>query len=164
MKIEIKLNVNNEDHVISVEPRKLLIELLREDLGLLGTKEGCGTGDCGACTILINGEAVNSCLVLAVDSHGKQITTVEGLSRTQNLDPLQTNFIKSGAIQCGFCTPGMLMSAKAMLNENPNPTKNDIREAIAGNLCRCTGYHRIVQAIGQSALMEVKDHTGSHEK
>ena len=147
--MEIELNLNNRNLVVSIEPQKLLIELLREDFGLTGTKEGCGTGDCGACTVLIDGEAMNSCLVLAADVHGKKVTTVEGLSTNNGLDPLQDSFIENGAIQCGFCTPGMLLSAKAMLNENSNPSEAEIKEGIAGNLCRCTGYQKIIKAIAQ---------------
>ncbi len=147
MKIDIEVNINGEHHDMAVEPQKLLSELLREDLGLTGTKEACGMGDCGACTVLLDGKTVNSCLVLAVDAHGKRVVTVEGLGNAQGLHPLQRSFIEKGGIQCGFCTPGMLMSAKALLDENPNPSLSEIGEGISGNLCRCTGYQKIMEAI-----------------
>jgi len=133
---------------------KTLVQLLRDDAGLTGTKEGCGEGDCGACTVLLGGVPVNSCLVLASEADGKEILTVEGLSREWGLHPLQQAFVEEGAVQCGYCIPGMLLSAKALLDENPAPTEAEIRGAIAGNLCRCTGYVRIVQAI-QSAVTKM---------
>lgn len=151
MKIAIEVTVNGERHAISVEPQKLLSELLREDLGLTGTKEACGMGDCGACTVLLDGKAVNSCLVLAVDTNRKSIVTVEGIGDAQGLHPLQKSFIERGGIQCGFCTPGMLMSAKALLDETPAPSIPEIREGISGNLCRCTGYQKIIEAILDAA-------------
>ena len=139
---------------LSGEPRDLeeLLELLREDAGWTGTKEGCGEGDCGSCTVLLDGQPVNACLVLASEADGKEVLTVEGLSREWELHPLQQAFVEEGAVQCGFCIPGMLLAAKALLDENPSPTEAEIRSAIAGNLCRCTGYVRIVQAI-QSAVV-----------
>jgi carbon-monoxide dehydrogenase small subunit len=149
--MEIKITINGQRHKLSMPPHRLLSELLREDLGLTGTKEACGMGDCGACTVLLEGQAVNACLVLAVDAHGKELVTVEGLGNEEDSDPLQKSFIEKGAIQCGFCTPGMLMSAKALLSENPDPTIPEIKEAIAGNLCRCTGYIRIVEAVRGAA-------------
>ena len=147
MKHNIQLNVNREIYDVYVEPRRRLIDVIRDDIGLTGTKEGCGSGDCGACTVLIDGKPVNSCLVLAIDAKGKSIVTIEGLSNGGKLHPVQEAFIKYGAIQCGYCTPGMILSAKALLDENPNPAEEEVREAIAGNLCRCTGYVKIVKAI-----------------
>ncbi len=148
----ITLRINGEVHVFNHVPApKTLVQLLRDDAGLMGTKEGCGEGDCGACTVLVDGEPVNSCLVLAAEADGKEVLTVEGLSREWELHPLQQAFVDEGAVQCGFCTPGMLLAAKALLDENPSPTEAEIRGAIAGNLCRCTGYVRIVQAIQSAA-------------
>lgn len=147
MKQLIQLTVNGEPHEVRVEPWKTLLEVIRDDIGLTSAKEACSTGECSACTVLLNGKPVNSCLVLAVEAQGKEISTIEGLSEGSKLHPLQDAFIKHGAIQCGFCTPGMLLSAKALLDENPQPTEEEIREAISGNLCRCTGYNKIVEAI-----------------
>ena len=147
MNKQIRLKVNGEPYELLVEPRKTLLDAIREDLCLTGTKKGCDTGDCGACTILINGMPVNSCLVLAVDAQDKDITTIEGIAQDGQLHPLQEAFINHGAIQCGFCTPGMILSAKALLDNNPRPTELEVRKAIAGNLCRCTGYDKIVRAI-----------------
>ncbi|MCX6150595.1 MAG: (2Fe-2S)-binding protein [Ignavibacteriales bacterium] len=150
MKISFKLN--NEQVNIEVQPNRRLLDLLREDLGLTGTKEGCSIGECGACTVLINGKAVNSCLVLAVQVDGTEILTVEGLTQNGGLHKLQENFLKYGSIQCGFCTPGMLMSAYALFLENPDPTEDEIKEAISGNLCRCTGYKQIIEAVKESSM------------
>jgi len=147
MKQLIQLTVNGEPHEVRVEPWKTLLEVIRDDIGLTSAKEACSTGECSACTVLLNGKPVNSCLVLAVEAQGKDILTIEGLSEGSKLHPLQDAFIRHGAIQCGFCTPGMLLSAKALLDENPQPTEEEIREAISGNLCRCTGYNKIVEAI-----------------
>lgn len=147
MKHQIQLLVNGESYDILAEPRHTLLKVLREDLGLTGTKRGCDTGDCGACTVLMNGRPVNSCLVLAVEANGKEITTIEGLAYGDQLHPLQEAFIQCGAIQCGYCTPGMILSAKALLDENPNPSEYEVKRAIAGNLCRCTGYVKIIKAI-----------------
>ena len=144
---QLALKVNGKLHSLTVEPNRTLLEVLREDLGLTGTKQACDTGGCGACTVIIDGRPVYSCLVLAADCEGKDILTIEGLASDGNLHPIQEAFIKYGAIQCGFCTPGMVMSAKALLDENPEPTEQDVRKAIAGNLCRCTGYAKIVEAI-----------------
>ena len=144
---EITLSVNGSPFALEVKVSRVLVDVLRDDLGLTGTKEGCGTGDCGACTVLIDGRPVNSCLVLAVEADGKEVTTVEGLSKDGKLDPLQEAFVEEGAVQCGFCSPGMLMTSKGLLAENPSPTEQEVRKAIAGNLCRCTGYVRIVNAI-----------------
>ena len=144
---QIRLLVNGARHQIEVEPRETLLEVLRERLSLTGTKEGCGTGDCGACTVLLDGKPVTSCLVLAVSVEEKEIVTIEGLSGNGDLHPIQQAFVDHGAIQCGFCTPGMVLSAKALLDKNPRPSKREVREAIAGNLCRCTGYEKIIEAI-----------------
>ena len=147
MKHKICFTINGEVKEIEVEPNKTLLKMIREDLDLIGAKEGCGAGECGACTILVDNEPVNSCLVLAVEADGKEVLTVEGLSDGTNLDPLQESFIKHNAIQCGYCTPGMVMSVKALLNRNPHLTEEDAKEALAGNLCRCTGYQRIIHAV-----------------
>jgi len=147
MKHELKLTVNGEPYHLMIEPRTILLELLREELDLTGTKEGCSCGMCGACTVLVDGKAVKSCLVLALQVQGKEVTTIEGLAKGEQLHALQDSFIEHGAIQCGFCTPGMLLSARALLEEVPNPSEEDVRFAIAGNLCRCTGYEKIVEAI-----------------
>jgi carbon-monoxide dehydrogenase small subunit len=151
---KVSFKVNGVQHELEVKTNRTLLDVLRNDLGLNGTKEGCGTGDCGACTVLLDGKPVNSCLVLAVDAHGRAVTTVEGLERDGKLDPLQAAFVEEGAVQCGFCTPGMLMAAKGMLDENPDPTEGEIRRGIAGNLCRCTGYVRIVRAIQRAAVTQ----------
>jgi len=147
MKHLINLKVNGESYEIAVDPRKTLLDAIRDDLGLTGTKKGCDMGECGTCTVILDGKAVNSCLVLAVEAEGKDVLTIEGLAEGTKLHPIQEAFIKHGAIQCGFCTPGMILSAKALLDENPNPTEDDVKKAIAGNLCRCTGYVKIVEAI-----------------
>jgi len=146
-KVRVTLKVNGERYELEVEPWKTLLRVLREELNLTGTKEGCGTGDCGACTVIMGGKAVNSCLILAPLADGEDIITIEGLVENGKLHPLQEAFIEEGAIQCGFCTPGMILAAKALLDENPNPTEEEIRKGIAGNLCRCTGYVKIVKAI-----------------
>jgi len=144
---EIILHVNGQDYPVQVEPDELLVDVLRDRLGLTGTKKGCGTGDCGACTVLMDGQPVTSCLVLAVAAEGKSIRTVEGLSDGEKLSDLQQAFIEHGAVQCGYCTPGMLMVATKLLEDNPQPSEDEVRTAIAGNLCRCTGYVKIVEAI-----------------
>ncbi len=150
-KIPMKLKVNDQEYEIADEPWRTLLDVLRYELGLTGTKEGCGTGDCGSCTVLLDGKAVNTCLVFVAEAEGKEITTIEGLSQQGELHPLQQAFIDEGAVQCGFCTPGMILAAKAFLDSNPHPTEAQIREAIAGNLCRCTGYDKIVRAIIRAA-------------
>jgi aerobic carbon-monoxide dehydrogenase small subunit len=147
MKQVIRLRVNGEDHDILTEIHKTLLEVLREDLGLTGTKRGCDLGACGACTVLVNGKPRLSCLTLAIDAQGKDITTIEGLAQDGQLHPLQKSFVEKGAIQCGFCTPGMILTAKAFLDENPNPSEREVKKAISGNLCRCTGYVKIIEAI-----------------
>jgi carbon-monoxide dehydrogenase small subunit len=148
---EIHLTVNNQPYRLSVLPWRTLLEVIREDLGLTGTKEGCGLGECGACTVLMDGRAVNSCLVLAAEADGKKITTIEGLADGDKLHPIQQAFVDHGGLQCGFCTPGMIMSAKALLDKNPTPTEEEIKQGIAGNLCRCTGYTKIIESIKAAA-------------
>lgn len=148
MKQVIELNVNGEPYTVAVDPWQTLNEVLREEINLTGVKVGCGSGDCGACTVLVDGRAVSSCLSLAIEMEGKSIMTVEGMAPSgETLHPIQEAFIEKGAIQCGFCTCGMEISALHLLNKNPTPTDTDIREALAGNLCRCTGYTKIVEAI-----------------
>ncbi len=151
MKRQITLNVNGRAYDVAVENRTRLLDALRGVVGMTGPKEGCGTGDCGACTVLLDGKPVTSCLVLAVSAQGKAITTVEGLVKDGVLHPIQRAFVERGGLQCGFCTPGMLLSAKALLDENPHPTRDEIRFALAGNLCRCTGYDKIVEAVERAA-------------
>lgn len=148
----ITLFVNGKEYGLNVESDELLIDVLRDKLALTGTKKGCGTGDCGACTIILDGRAVTSCLILAVAVKDKEIITIEGLEQSGQLHPIQEAFIQHGAIQCGFCTPGMIMTAKTILDANPNPTEAEIRAGIAGNLCRCTGYTKIVEAIQSAAV------------
>ena len=147
MKHELELKVNGEDYKIQVEPHRTLLEVIRKDLHLTGTKLGCGGGECGACTVILDGKAVKSCLMLALDARGKDIWTIEGLARGGELHPLQRAFVECGAVQCGFCTPGMIMAAKALLDSNPHPTEQEIKDALAGNLCRCTGYVKILEAV-----------------
>jgi carbon-monoxide dehydrogenase small subunit len=146
-KYEITLTVNGKEYTVQVDAELRLVDLLRNHLRLLGTKEGCGKGECGSCTVLMDGKSVASCLVLAVQADGADIVTVEGLGGGDALHPLQDAFIRHGAVQCGYCTPGMLMSAKYLLDTNPRPSREEIRAAIAGNLCRCTGYTKIIDAI-----------------
>lgn len=150
-KHEISFKLNGEPIQVLVEPDLLLVDLLRDHLNLTGTKVGCREGDCGACTVLVDGKACNSCLILAVEMDGKEVTTIEGLGDYGHLHPLQQAFIDEGAIQCGFCTPGMILAAKALLDVNPNPSEEEIRRAISGNLCRCTGYSKIIRAIAKVA-------------
>ncbi|WP_432666337.1 (2Fe-2S)-binding protein [Wukongibacter baidiensis] len=149
--MKIDFNVNNKDYSIDIEPSLRLLDVLRDVLGLTGVKEGCGEGECGACTIIMNGKAVHSCLILASQISGKEIITIEGLEQDGELDILQKKFVEHGAVQCGFCTPGMIMSAKALLMENPDPTDEEIRRALEGNLCRCTGYSKIIEAVKDAA-------------
>jgi len=148
--IKINFTVNQKKYNIEVDDSLRLIDILRETLGLTGTKEGCGIGECGACTIIMNGDAINACLVLACQCDGTEIETVESLEKNGLLSKLQQSFLEHGAIQCGYCTPGMLMSAKALLDKNSNPTDNEIKEALEGNLCRCTGYIPIINSIKES--------------
>jgi carbon-monoxide dehydrogenase small subunit len=148
----ISVTVNGGKEYLDVPSNMTLLQMLREKLALTGTKNGCAAGECGACTVLVDGEPVNSCMMLAVESDGCEITTVEGLAHDEQLSPLQEAFVEHNAVQCGFCTPGVLISAHALLDRNPHPTDEEIREALVGNLCRCTGYLRIVQAIGTAAI------------
>jgi len=152
MKHDIRLTVNGDTYNVAVEPWRTLNEVLREDLNLTGTKLGCGSGDCGACTVMVDGKSISSCLTLAVEMDGQEILTVEGLAPSgEALHPIQDAFIEKGAIQCGFCTPGMEISALHLLSANPSPTESEIRLAISGNLCRCTGYNKIVEAIADAS-------------
>ncbi len=143
----LELTVNGQLNNLEVEPQRTLLEVLRDDLGMTGTKRGCDDASCGACTVLLNGKAVLSCNILALEANGKEVLTVEGLAKDGKIHFLQKAFIEHGAIQCGFCTPGMLMSAKELLDNNSNPTELEVREALAGNLCRCTGYTKIIEAV-----------------
>ncbi len=154
MKKDINLKINGETYDITVKPNDLLIGVLRDKLGLTGTKEGCDTGKCGCCTVLIDGKVIRSCLTLAITAQGKEITTIEGLADGTNLHPIQQAFIDHGALQCGFCTPGMIMTTKALLDENPNPTDEEVKKGLVGNICRCTGYVKIIEAI-QAAAKEL---------
>lgn len=147
MKLDIDLTVNGQAYRLQVDAHRTLLDILRDYLGLMGAKRGCEHGNCGACTVLVDGQPVNSCLILAGDVRGKTVTTVEGLAQGGRLHPLQRAFIEHGAIQCGYCTPGMLLSAQALLAENPRPTPEEVKAALAGNLCRCTGYTKIIQAV-----------------
>jgi carbon-monoxide dehydrogenase small subunit len=147
MKGKIEISVNGESHMIKVEPRRTLLQVIRYDLGLTGTKAGCEKGECGSCTVIVNGRPINSCLLFAVEADRSEIITIEGMAKGTELHPLQKSFIQNGAIQCGFCTPGIILVAKTLLDENPEPTESEIRHAIAGNFCRCTGYDKIVKAI-----------------
>jgi len=149
--IKIKINVNGKDHELEVEDSMRLLDILRDELRLTGTKEGCAVGECGACTVIMNGYAVNSCLILATQANNATIKTVENLEQDNVLSKLQNAFVDEGAIQCGFCTPGMLMSAKALLDKTPHPTEEQIKEALEGNLCRCTGYVPILNAVKKAA-------------
>ncbi|HDJ27649.1 MAG TPA: (2Fe-2S)-binding protein [Proteobacteria bacterium] len=158
MKQMISLQVNGDTYELAVNPWRTLNEVLREDIKLTGTKLGCGTGDCGACTVLIDGKSVSSCLTLAVEVQGMTITTIEGMApNAEELHPIQESFIEKGAIQCGYCTPGMIMSTAFLLKNNPQPTEAEIRAGLSGNLCRCTGYNKIVDAIGDAAEKLNKD-------
>lgn len=148
---KITLTVNGKTEVVDVPSHMTLLEMLREKLALTGTKNGCAAGECGACTVLLNGEPVNSCLVLAVECQQAQVTTIEGLAHNGQLDPVQNAMIQQGGVQCGYCTPGMLISARALLNRNPHPSDYEIRDALVGNLCRCTGYLRIIDAVKEAA-------------
>ncbi|MGB2906055.1 MAG: (2Fe-2S)-binding protein, partial [Candidatus Aminicenantaceae bacterium] len=144
----LRMKVNGQSVQVAVKPTWTLLRVLREELHLTGTKKGCEQGDCGACTVIMDGKAINACLVLALQAESKEIETIEGLGTPDNLHPLQDSFIRNGAVQCGFCTPGTLMSATALIRKNPSPTSEEIRMGISGNLCRCTGYAKIVKAIG----------------
>jgi carbon-monoxide dehydrogenase small subunit len=150
-KVHIHTQINGEEVEFLCEPRQSLSEVLRETLGLIGTKEGCTNGNCGACSVLLDGVLVNACLVLAVEIGGRSVTTIEGIAGSDGLHPVQEEFLRQGAVQCGFCTPGMIMGAISLLDHNPTPTEKDIRYWLAGNLCRCTGYDKIVHAVQAAA-------------
>lgn len=147
MKIALNFIVNGEQHELEIEPQRTLLEVIRQDLGLTGAKEGCGVGECGACTVLLNGRPVDSCLVLALQAEGAEVTTIEGLAEEGLPHPLQSAFVENGAVQCGFCTPGMILTSKAFLDGSPKPEREEIKQALAGNFCRCTGYNKIVDAV-----------------
>jgi len=153
--LKVELNVNDRIYEVDAEPHETLVQVLRDRIGLTGTKRGCDVGGCGACTVLLDGQPVYSCMVFAARAEGKKITTIEGLAKNGKLHPVQGAFIKYGAIQCGYCTPGMILSAKALLEQNPDPTEEEVKDAIAGNICRCTGYVKIVEAI-LAAAQEMK--------
>lgn len=148
---EIKFVLNGKAYQLNIEPWRTLLEVIREDLKLTGTKEGCGEGECGSCTVIMGGKTVNSCLVPAMEADNQEIITIEGLADEEKLHPIQEAFVKHSGMQCGFCTPGMIMSAKALLEENPDPSEEDIREGISGNFCRCTGYTKIFESISAAA-------------
>jgi carbon-monoxide dehydrogenase small subunit len=148
---QITVKVNGSQELVNVPSNMTLMMMLRESLSLTGTKNGCSAGECGACTVLLNGEPVNSCMVLAVEADGQEITTIEGLAKDGQLDVVQQMIIEKGGVQCGFCTPGMLISARALLNRNPHPSEQDVVEALVGNLCRCTGYSRIIESVQAAA-------------
>lgn len=152
MKQSLELRVNGQSHELLVDPHRTLLEVLRGQLGLTGTKEGCSQGDCGSCTVLLDGKPFLSCLVLAVEAQGREILTIEGLAQNGKLHPIQESFVQHGAVQCGFCTPGMILSAKVLLDRNPRPTEAEVKEALSGNLCRCTGYVKIVEATLAAAM------------
>jgi carbon-monoxide dehydrogenase small subunit len=153
-RVRVQAIINGEDVEFLCEPRQSLLEVLRETLGLTGAKEGCNNGNCGACNVILDGALVNSCLVLAVEINGRRLTTIEGIATAQGLHPLQEKFIAHAALQCGFCTPGFIVAAKALLDQNPNPSETEIRGWLAGNLCRCTGYDRIVRAVQDAAQVQ----------
>ena len=155
-KVRVQAVINEEEVEFLCEPRQSLLEVLRETLGLTGAKEGCNNGNCGACNVILDGALVNSCLVLAVEINGRNVTTIEGIATPQGLHPLQEKFIAHAALQCGFCTPGFIVASKALLDQNPNPSENEVRQWLAGNLCRCTGYDRIVRAVLDAAEVQEK--------
>jgi carbon-monoxide dehydrogenase small subunit len=156
-KVRVQATINAEDVEFLCEPRQSLLEVLRETLGLTGAKEGCNNGNCGACNVILDGALVNSCLVLAVEINGRSVTTIEGIATPRGLHPLQEKFIAQAALQCGFCTPGFIVASKALLDQNPNPSENEVRQWLAGNLCRCTGYDRIVRAVLDAVQVQEKN-------
>jgi len=164
MKRQIETTINGRLYSLEIEPRKTLLALLRDQLHLTGTKEGCSTGDCGACTVLLDGQPVTACLVLAVEIDGMEVTTIEGIARDGELHPVQRALVEHGGMQCGFCTPGIVMSAVALLEENPRPDEEEIRRALAGNLCRCTGYVKIVEAVQVAARQLQRGKRGNRKK
>ena len=147
MKKELKITINGDAYHLLVAPQRTLLEVIRDEIGLTGTKSGCEMGECGACTVLLNGKAVSACLVLAHEADGQSVQTIEGVAKGESLHPIQEAFIHKGAIQCGYCTPGMIMATKALLNENPRPDNAEIRKGLRGNICRCTGYVKILEAV-----------------
>jgi carbon-monoxide dehydrogenase small subunit len=151
MKQILSLTVNNDTYEVAVSPWRTLLDVLRDDLGLMGTKRGCGNGTCGVCTVIIDGRAILSCLTLALECAGKSITTIEGISSPESLHPIQKSFIENGAVQCGFCTPGIVMTSKALLDDNPQPSDDEIKEALAGTFCRCTGHIKIMEAVKKAS-------------
>lgn len=155
-KVQVRAIINSETVEFLCEPRQSLLEVLRETLGLTGAKEGCNNGNCGACNVILDGALVNSCLVLGVEIQGRNVITIEGIAKPQGLHPLQEKFIAHAALQCGFCTPGFIVASKALLDHNPNPKESEVREWLAGNLCRCTGYDRIVRAVMDAAQVKEK--------
>ena len=164
MKQIISLNVNNDTHQVAAYPSQTLLDVLRDDLGLTGTKRSCGTGTCGMCTVIIDKKAVLACLTLAVECEGKTITTIEGISNPDGtLHPLQESFVENGAVQCGFCSPGIIMTAKALIDKNPNPDEEDIKEALAGTICRCTGHFKTIEAV-QKAAEHINKEPGNDSK
>jgi len=164
MKRQITLHVNGEDHEVEIEPNRLLLQALREDIGLIGTKEGCSIGVCGACSVIVDGRLVSSCLTLAVACQGKEITTIEGLAKDGKLDPIQQAFLEYGGFQCGICTPGQIIAAKALLDINPNPSEEEVKEWMSGNLCRCTGYYKILESVMAVVNKKVgTDHRHDHK-
>lgn len=154
MKTQIRLQVNGFEYELLIRPHWTLADVLRDELGLTGTKKGCGKGECGACTVIVDGEAILACLVLAIQMQGKRILTIEGLSQEGRLDALQDAFVQYGAIQCGYCTPGMIMTARALLSKNSRPSEEEIKKALSGNLCRCTGYVKIIEAVKNASIQE----------
>lgn len=154
--IEIQITINEKIYNIEINPNMRLLDLLRDKLGLIGTKEGCGEGECGACTVIMDGESVNSCMVMAFQANGSEILTIEGLEKDGELHPLQRAYMEEGSVQCGFCIPGMIMSTKALLDKNPEPSRDEIREGMSGNLCRCTGYNKAIDA-AQKAITYLKE-------
>jgi len=155
-KVQVRAMINGEEVEFLCEARQSLLEVLRETLGLTGTKEGCNNGNCGACNVILDGMLVNSCLVLAVEINGHNLTTIEGIASSQGLHPLQEKYVDHAALQCGFCTPGFIVASKALLDQNPNPSEIEVRKWLSGNLCRCTGYDRIVRAVVDAAQVQEK--------
>jgi len=163
-KVLLELTVNGQRHELAVEPNRTLLDLLRLDLGLTGTKQGCGEGDCGACAVRLDDAVVNACLVLALEAAGREVRTIEGLARGSELHPIQEAFLEAGAVQCGYCTPGMILTAQALLEHNPAPSLAEVRRGISGNLCRCTGYQKIVEAVLDAARrLELLRVAAAHE-
>ncbi len=153
---QIRLTVNEKEYELQVKPWATLLDIIRDDLGLTGTKEGCGEGECGACTVIVDGKAVNSCIMLAAEANGKKVTTIEGLADGDKLHPVQEAFLEMGGMQCGFCTPGMILSTKILLDANKNPTEEEIRKGLEGNFCRCTGYTKIFESVRAAAQKLVR--------